>query len=133
MTKADMFACWSGRDHIMDLDIAIGDHDAVNEELNQLAALGKGGVCKTLAHPLAECLNGAHDLRDDLALVHLGLQLLALSLEGAEPVVERLTTPAVLRERHRSRLVGIPYPQYLAVKMVGPLLQLGTARLQLLR
>jgi hypothetical protein len=117
----------------MDLDIAIGDNDAVNEEFAQLAALSEGGVRKAWAYPLAERLNGAHDLCDDLALVHLGLQLLALSLERAELVVQRLTTSAVLRERHRSRLVGIPYPLPLAQKVVDSLLQLGAARLPLLR
>src|SRR5215831_548776 len=133
MTKADMFACWGGWDHIMDLDLAIGDNDRVNQQLHHLTALSEGGVREALAHALAECLNGAHDLHDDLVVVHLGLQALSLPLERAELVVERLTTPAVLRKRHRSRLVGVTYSLQLALNMLPPLPQLGASRLQFLR
>jgi hypothetical protein len=62
----------------MDLHIAVRDHHTVTEQLNQLAALGKGGIREARAHPLAERLNGGHDVRDGLLLVHLRLQLLPL-------------------------------------------------------
>ena len=62
----------------MDLHIAVRDHNTVNEQLHYLAALGKGGVGEARAHPLAERLNGGHDLRDRLVPVHLCLQLLPL-------------------------------------------------------
>jgi len=44
MTKADMLACWGDRDHVVDLHVAIGDNDAVNEQFDQLATLNKGGL-----------------------------------------------------------------------------------------
>jgi hypothetical protein len=64
MTQADVFACWGGRDHIMELDLAIGDNDTVdtvNQPLHHLTAQDKGGVRETLAHALAERLNRAHE------------------------------------------------------------------------
>jgi hypothetical protein len=60
----------------MDLQFAVRNHDTVNEPLNQLAALHKGGVCEAPTHPLTERLNGGHDLRGGLVLIHLSLQLL---------------------------------------------------------
>ena len=64
----------------MDLHVTIRNNDPVNEQFHQLAALGKGGMREARAHPLAERLNGGHDLRDSLVLVHLHLQLLPLPL-----------------------------------------------------
>ena len=78
MTKADVFAGWRRRDHVMDLHVALRNNDAVNEELDQLAALGKSGVREARAHPLAERLTAGHDLRDRLVLIQLRLQLLPL-------------------------------------------------------
>jgi hypothetical protein len=80
MTKADMLARWGDRDHVVDFHVTVCDHHTVNEQLDQLAALREGGVRKPLAHPLAQCLNGGHDLADCLVLVHLRLQLLPLPL-----------------------------------------------------
>jgi len=133
MTKADVFAGWRGREDVVDLHVAVRDHNTVNQQLNQLAALRKGGVREALAHPLAEDGNGCHDLGDGLVLVHLSLQLLPLPLQCAEVVVQPLATPAVLGKWHRSCLVGIAYPLNLALDMPDPLLQLGASRLQFLR
>ena len=117
----------------MDLHVAVGDHNTVNQPLNQLAALRKGGVRAALAHPLAEAGNGCHDLGDGLVLVHLSLQLLPLPLQCAEVVVQPLATPAVLGKRHRSCLVGIAHPLNWALDLPDPLLQLGASRVQFLR
>lgn len=132
MTKADMFARWRRREHVTDFDIAICDHDTVNQQLNQLAALGEGGVRETLGYPLAKCVHRGHDLCDDVVLVHLNLQVLLLPLERATLVVQPPTPLAILRERHRSRLVGITHPLKLARDMLDPPLQLGASRLQVL-
>jgi hypothetical protein len=64
----------------VDLHVAVCDHDAVNEQLDELSALRQRGVREAWAHALTERLNGCHDLRDDLVLVHLRLQLLPLPL-----------------------------------------------------
>jgi hypothetical protein len=41
MTKGRLLAAGAGGDHVTDLDLIIADDDAVDEELHQLAALGK--------------------------------------------------------------------------------------------
>ena len=64
----------------MDLHVAVRDNDTVNKQLDELSALRKGGVREARAHPLAEGVNGGHDLRDGLVLIHLSLQLLSLPL-----------------------------------------------------
>jgi len=117
----------------VDLHVAVRDHHTVNQQLNHLAALRKGGVREALAHPLAEAGNGCHDLGDGLVLVHLSLQLLPLPLHCAEVVVQPLATPAVLGKRHRSCWGGIAHPLNWARDMPDPLLQRGAARVQCLR
>ena len=73
MSNADVFVGWRRRDHVMDLHVTIRNHDTVNEQFHQLAALRKGGVREAWAHALAERLHGGHDLRDCLVLIHVRL------------------------------------------------------------
>jgi hypothetical protein len=128
MTKADMLARGTGGDHVVDLDITIGDNDAVNEKFNQLAALGKGRLGKTSLELLAEPLHRCHDLGDGLMLVHVRLQLLLLPLEGLEPFVQRLSTVALFLQRHGPGLIRVAHTPELARKMLDPALQLGATR-----
>jgi hypothetical protein len=66
----------TGRDDIADLHIAVGHHHPVNEQFNQLAALGEGRLGQAPLDLLTEPLNGYHNLHDRLVLVHVCLQLL---------------------------------------------------------
>jgi len=132
MTKPDVLAGRRRRDDVVDLHVAIGDHDAVDEQLDQLSALGEGGVGQALLHPLAEPVNRRHDLGRRLVLVHLGRQLPALTLQEAAALLERLPTPLILGERHRPGLIGISHPFNLALEVLDALLQLGPTGLQLL-
>ena len=78
MTQSDMCTRGIGGDDIADLHSAIRDHDPVNEEFNQLAALREGRLGEAPLDLLTESLDGHHDLRDGLVLVHVYLQLLPL-------------------------------------------------------
>jgi hypothetical protein len=78
MTKSDMYTRGTGGNDVADLHIAIRDHGPVNEEFNQLAALREGRLGEASLDLLTESLNGHHDLRDGLVLVHVHLQLLPL-------------------------------------------------------
>ena len=117
----------------MDLDITIRDNDPVNEQFHQLAALSKGRLGKTPLDLLAESLNGHHDLRDRLVLVHLCLQLLPLALQSLETFIQGLPTAAIFRQGHGPGLIGIAHTLNLTSKMLHPALQLGAPGLQLLR
>src|SRR5829696_7635311 len=49
VTKPGLGAVVGGGDHIADLDVAVGDHDSVDQQLDQLAPLLEAGLVK--AHP----------------------------------------------------------------------------------
>jgi hypothetical protein len=68
----------TGGDDIADLDITVRDNHSVNEQFNHLAALREGRLGEAPLDLLTESLNGHHDLRDGLVLVHVHLQLLPL-------------------------------------------------------
>src|SRR5215831_16747304 len=54
MTKADVLAPGTGGDHIADLHLLVGDHDAVDEEFYQVPFLREGSVHQSLLHTLTE-------------------------------------------------------------------------------
>jgi hypothetical protein len=49
VTKPRLGAAWGGGDHVADLDLAVGDHHPVDQQLDQLAALLEAGLVQT--HP----------------------------------------------------------------------------------
>lgn len=57
MTKAYPFAGGGRGGDVVDLHVAVGDHHAVNEQLNELAALVEGGLGEPSLYPLAEVLH----------------------------------------------------------------------------
>ena len=71
VTKPGLGAAGRGGDHIADLHLAVGDHDPVDQQLHQLAALVEAGLVK--AHPellqhLGRRLGGRAHLDQPLAL-----------------------------------------------------------------
>jgi hypothetical protein len=54
MTKAPALTVGTERDDIADLHLVFGDHDAVNQQFQELAALGEVGLGQPTLHPLAE-------------------------------------------------------------------------------
>jgi hypothetical protein len=71
VTKPRLGAAWGGRDHVADLHLAVGDHDPVDQQLHQLAALLEAGQAQThgqlLQHP-SHGLGDAADLDQPLTL-----------------------------------------------------------------
>jgi hypothetical protein len=49
VTKLRLGAVVGGGDHVADLDLAVGDHDPVDQQLDQLAALLEAGLVQTSA------------------------------------------------------------------------------------
>jgi hypothetical protein len=49
VTKPRLGAVVGGGDHVADLDLAVGDHDPVDQQLDQLAALLETGLVQTSA------------------------------------------------------------------------------------
>jgi transposase len=54
VTKSDMLALRSGRQHVADLDLVISDDDAIDEEHHELAPLLERGAGQALSGALAE-------------------------------------------------------------------------------
>ena len=54
MTKAPALTVGTERDDIADLHFVFGDHDAVDQQFDKLAALGEVGLGQPALHPLAE-------------------------------------------------------------------------------
>src|SRR5204862_4870357 len=67
-----------GREHVADLDVAVGDDDAVDEQLGQLPPLGEGGGGQAGADSLAECLDPAGDSAEFQPLPGGGVELALL-------------------------------------------------------
>src|SRR4051812_49828172 len=102
MTKAVGLAGWAGRDHVTDLDLAIGDNDTGYQPLDQLPLLLPTGLFKTLAHALAELLHvppKAHDF--DLA-VRLCLELALLPSKGLLPLLQIAPPTLIFRQAHHA-------------------------------
>jgi hypothetical protein len=73
-----------GRQGIADLDLAVGDHDAVDEQLSELPPLLEGGGGQSGADGLAECLDPVGDGAEFQLLPGRGVQL---ALPGEQRVV----------------------------------------------
>jgi hypothetical protein len=70
-----------GREHVADLDLAVGDYDAVDEQLGQQPALLEGGGGQPGPDALAECLKPIGDGAEFQLLPGRGIQL-ALIAQG---------------------------------------------------
>ena len=78
MTKAHALAVGAQRDDVADLDLVVGDQDAIDQQLHQLALLGEVGVGQAGSDPLAE-RGGRGCPAGELGLpIHLRLQLAGL-------------------------------------------------------
>ena len=54
MTKTPARTVGAERDSIADLHLVVGDHDPVDQQFDELAALGEVGLGQPALHPLAE-------------------------------------------------------------------------------
>src|SRR5580658_8945263 len=66
------------REHVADLDLVVGDDDAVDEQLGELPPLGEGGGGEPGADGLAECLDPVGDGAEFQPLPGRGIQLALL-------------------------------------------------------
>jgi hypothetical protein len=62
LTKPRVEAAPDGRNRVADLDVVIGDHHAIDQELDQFAALLEGGGLQVLAESGADLRHGRQDL-----------------------------------------------------------------------
>jgi Insertion element 4 transposase N-terminal/Transposase DDE domain len=79
-----------GREHVADLDVAVGDDDPVDKQLGQLATLGEGGGRQAGADSLAEGLDPVGDGAEFQLLPGRGVQLALLGDQGGAAAVQVL-------------------------------------------
>ena len=79
-----------GREHVADLDLAVGDDHAVDEQLGQLPSLLEGGGGQPGPDGLAECLDPVGDGAEFQLLPGRGVQLALLGEQGVAAAVQVL-------------------------------------------
>ena len=79
-----------GREHVADLDVAVGDDDAVDEQLGELPPLLEGGGGQAGADSLAECLDPVGDSAEFQLLPGGGIELALLGEQRVTAAVQVL-------------------------------------------
>jgi hypothetical protein len=79
-----------GREHVADLDVAVSDDDAVDEQLDQLPPLLEGGGGQAGADSLAECLDPVGDSAEFEPLPGGGIELALLGEQRVTAAVQIL-------------------------------------------
>jgi hypothetical protein len=77
-------------EHVADLDLAVGDDDAVDEQLGQLPPLLEGGGGQPGPDGLAECLDPVGDGAEFQLLPGRGVQLALLGEQRGAAAVQVL-------------------------------------------
>jgi hypothetical protein len=75
MTKTNGLPFGRGWDRIANLNLFSGDHDTVNQQLDQLAFLFKGGFTDPLLYSLTERFNRLHHARKLIVMPYIRFQL----------------------------------------------------------
>src|SRR5690348_16214252 len=110
MTKAVGLAGWAGRDHVTDLDRAIGDDDTGDQPLDQLPLPLPTGLFETVAHALAELLHVQPEAHDFGLAVRLSLELTLLPSKGLLALLEVAPPALIFRQVHHARKIGLGQP-----------------------
>ena len=82
------------REHVADLDVAVGDDDAVDKQLGQLPPLLEGGGGQPGPDSLAECLDPAGDSAEFQSLPGGGIELALLGEQRVTAAVQVLALAA---------------------------------------
>ena len=75
MTQWGGFPCGAGRHHRADVHLRIIDDDPINEQFDQMSALGKGQLVKRRLDTLAKLLDSLGQRRHIDVLLRLGIKL----------------------------------------------------------
>jgi hypothetical protein len=104
-------------EHVADLDLAVGDDDAVDEQLGQLPPLLEGGGGEPGADGLAECLDAVGDGLQFQPLAGGGVQLPLLGRQGSVAAVQLVPLALKFGQGDDLGQVGIEQPLLLAVQL----------------
>ena len=82
VAKGPVWPVGGGGQDVADLDLVVGDDDAVDEQLGQLPPLGEGGGGQSAPDGMAEALDPVGDCGEFQPLLGSGLQLPLLGGQG---------------------------------------------------
>jgi len=121
------------REDVADLDVAVGDDDAVDEQLGQLPPLGEAGGGEAGPDGLAECLDTVGDGAELQPLAGGGVQLPLLGGQGGVAPVQVFSLALEFGQPDDLGQVGVEQSLLLAVQLVQGLADGRLAGLELLR
>ena len=121
-----------GREHVADLDLAVGDDHAVDEQLGQQPALLEGGGGQPGPDGLAECLDPVGDGAEFQLLPGRGVQLALLGEQRVAAAVQVLALAVQLGKGDDLGEVGVQQPLLLALQLAQGLADGGLPGLELL-
>jgi hypothetical protein len=104
-------------EHVADVDLAVGDDDAVDEQLGQLPPLLEGCGGEPGADGLAECLDAVGDGLEFQPLSGGGVQLALLGRQGGAAAVQLVPLALEFGQGDDLGQVGIEKPLLLAVQL----------------
>jgi hypothetical protein len=115
LAKRAVRSAGGGREHVADLDFAVGDDHAVDEQLSELPPLLEGGGGQPGPDGLAEALDPAGDSAEFQPLLRDGVQLALLGEQRGTAAVQVLALTLQLRQSDDLGQVGVQQPLLLAV------------------
>ncbi len=121
MTKTHLLGALGGRDHVTDLYLLVGHHDAVNEQLDQLPFLLKGGIRQSLLHTLTKRFDGLHHRGQLIVVPDTGFQLACLFSDTALSSLQLLSPPLELVQSQHLGQIGIGEPSICCVRLTRAL------------
>ena len=121
-----------GREHVADLDLAVGDDHAVDEQLGQQPALLEGGGGQPGPDGLAECLDPVGDGAEFQLLPGRGVQLALLGEQRGAAAVQVLALAVQLGQGDDLGEVGVQQPLLLALQLAQGLADGGLPGLEFL-
>lgn len=133
MTKMDVFARRTGRDHVSDLNISIFDNHPVNEQFYQFPFLFKVSILQPDLDTAAEILNRGCQAGELVLPIYLMDQLLFQVFHALTLALQISSSALVLRQRDDTVQVSFGESIQLGLKSDLSTTQIFATRLQLLR
>jgi DDE superfamily endonuclease len=117
LAKGWMRAVGCGGQHVADLNLAVGDDHAVDEQLDQQPPLGEGGGGQPCPDGLAERLDAVGHGVQLQPLLGDGVQLALLGQQGGAAAVQLLPLAPEFGQRDHLGQVGVQQPLPLALQL----------------
>jgi hypothetical protein len=107
MTKTKLLTGRGGGDHRADLHFLVGHNDAINQQLDQVPFLLKGGLSKSLLYPLAKGFHRLYHTCQCIVSSDTDFQLACLFSNAELSLFQFEPAPLVFFQRKHSSQIGV--------------------------